>query len=50
MRTLFLLALAAALAALNTKDRGRVIRIAEEILPEGPCIARAWNRIVGAQA
>lgn len=47
MRTLFLLALAAALAALNIKDRGRVIRIAEEITPEGQNVTRAWTRIAG---
>jgi hypothetical protein len=47
MKTLFLLAFAAALAALNAHDRGRVIRIAGEIAPEGQNVPRAWSRIVG---
>jgi hypothetical protein len=34
MRTLFLLAFAAALAALNPADRWRVLRIAGQIVPE----------------
>ena len=50
MKTLFLLVFAAALAALSSRDRGRVIRIAGEIAPERPSAAGSWSRLAGVWA